>query len=105
MKAIRVYTFGEPDVLKYEDAPDLKPGSGQVLVRVRAVGVNPVETYIRRGVYGPREFPFTPGNDAGGVVEAVGPGVDQFKPGDRVYTDRSITGTYAELALCEAKYV
>jgi NADPH2:quinone reductase len=77
----------------------------QMFVRVKAVGVNPVETYIRAGKYGPREFPFTPGTDAGGVIEAVGPGVKQFKPGDRVYTSGSITGAYAELSLCKESQV
>jgi NADPH2:quinone reductase len=105
MKAIRVHQFGGPEVLKLEDAPDPKPGSGQVLVRVRAVGINPVETYIRDGKYGPRQFPFMPGTDAAGIVEAVGPNVTRFKPGDRVYTAGSVSGTYAELALCEEAQV
>ena len=99
MKAIRVHEFGEPSVLKLEEVPDPVPGPGQVLVRVRAAGVNPVETYIRRGIYGPKEFPYTPGQDAAGTVEAVGAGVKKVKPGDRVYTSRSITGTYAEKTL------
>jgi NADPH2:quinone reductase len=105
MKAIRVHAFGDPTVLKFEDAPALTPGPNQILIRVRAAGVNPVETYIRAGKYGPKEFPFTPGNDAAGTVENVGPGVEQFKPGDRVYVDRTITGSYAEFTLCDAKYV
>lgn len=105
MKAIRVQMFGDPDVLQLAEVPDPKPGPGQVLVRVGAAGVNPVETYIRAGKYGPREFPFTPGNDAAGVVEAVGAGVDRVKEGERVFTDRTISGSYAELALCDAKNV
>ena len=64
MKAIRVHEFGGPQVLKLEEVADPKPGKGQVVVRVRAAGVNPVETYIRAGKYGPRAFPFTPGTDA-----------------------------------------
>ena len=79
--------------------------AGQVLVRLRAVGVNPVETSIRAGKFGPQKFPYTPGNDSAGVVEAVGTGVKNFKPGDRVYTDKTITGSYAELTLAEAVYV
>lgn len=105
MKAIRVHSFGEPDVLKWEEAPEPSVGPGQVLVRVRANGVNPVETYIRTGKYGPQKFPYTPGNDSAGVVEAVGTGVKNFKPGDRVYTDKTITGSYAELTLADAAYV
>lgn len=105
MKAIRVHQFGDPQVMKLEDVPDPKPAAGQVLVRVKAVGVNPVDTYIRAGKYGPRQFPFTPGADAAGIVEAVGPGVTAFKPGQRVYVAGSITGTYAELALCNEDQV
>ena len=105
MKAVRVHQFGEPDVLKLEEVPDPKPGQGQVLVRVKAAGVNPVETYIRAGRYGNRQFPFTPGADAGGTVEGVGEGVTQFRPGDRVYTAGSVTGTYAQLALANLSQV
>src|SRR5207302_5691924 len=100
MKAIRVSDFGGPDVLKLQDVPDPKPDSGQVVVRVKAAGVNPVDTYIRAGQY-PRKpsLPYTPGTDAAGIIEAVGPNVKGFKPGDRVYTNGTITGAYAELAL------
>ena len=100
MKAIRIHEFGDPNVMKLEEVPDPKPGSGQVLIEVEAAGINPVETYFRKGIYGPKEFPYTPGTDAGGVVESVGPGAQRFKPGDRVYTAGSITGTYAAKALC-----
>jgi NADPH2:quinone reductase len=98
MKAIRVHAFGGPEVLKYEEVADPKPGPGQVLVRVRAVGVNPVETYIRSGIYGPKEFPFTPGADAAGTIEAVGLGVTA-KVGERVFVTGSSTGAYAQLTL------
>jgi NADPH:quinone reductase len=101
MKAIRVHQFGEPEVLKLQDTPDPIPGSGQVLVRLKAVGINPVETYIRAGRYGPKEFPYTPGNDGAGTIEAVGPNVKQWKNGDRVYIAGSLTGTYAQLSLCD----
>jgi len=100
MKAIRVHAFGGPEVLKLEDVTDPRPGSGQVVVTVKAAGVNPVETYIRSGRYGPRQFPYTPGSDAGGVVEAVGDGVSRFKTGDRIYLSGSLSGTYAQKALC-----
>jgi NADPH2:quinone reductase len=69
-----------------------------VLVRVRAVGVNPVETYIRSGIYGPKEFPFTPGADAAGTIEAVGLGVTA-NVGERVFVTGSSTGAYAQLTL------
>jgi NADPH2:quinone reductase len=106
MRAIRVSEFGAPENLKLQEVPDPKPDSGQVLVRVKAAGINPVDTYIRAGVY-PRKpnLPYTPGTDAGGVVEAVGASVKNFKVGDRVYTNGSITGVCAELALCEESRV
>jgi NADPH2:quinone reductase len=99
MKAIRVHEPGGPEVLKLEDVPEPLPGPGQVLVKVHAVGVNPVETYIRSGTYGNKVWPYTPGSDAAGVVEAVGAGVRTVKPGDAVYTAGSATGTYAEKAV------
>src|SRR5438874_2185750 len=97
MKAIRVHQFGGPEVLKLEEIPALKPEHGQVLVRVRAVGVNPYDTYMRAGTYAIKPpLPYTPGSDAAGTVEAVGPGVTKLKPGDRVYTAKTVTGAYAE---------
>ncbi len=105
MKAIRVREFGGPDVLKLEDVPDPVAGAGQAVVRLRAVGVNPVDTYIRAGNYGPRPFPFTPGADGAGVVETIGPGVSDFKPGDRVYLSGTLTGSYAEKSLCGAAQI
>ena len=102
MKAIRVHQFGGPEVLKLEEVPDPQPGAGQVVVRVYAAGVNPVEAYIRTGTYAVKpNLPYTPGFDAGGVVVAVGSGVTRVKTGDRVYTTASLTGTYAEQALCD----
>ncbi len=106
MKAIRVKEFGGPEVLKVEEVPDPKPDTKQVMVRVKASGVNPVDTYIRAGVYARKpDLPFTPGTDAAGIVEAVGPEVKGIRAGDRVYTNGAITGVYAELALCEASRV
>ena len=106
MKAIRVHQFGGPEVLKLEDVPDPRPAAGQVVVRVRAAGVNPVEAYVRAGAYAKLpELPYTPGSDAGGAIESVGPNVSRFKPGDRVYVGGSIGGTYAELALCDERSV
>jgi NADPH2:quinone reductase len=100
MKAIRIREFGPPEVMKVEEVPDLKPGSGQVVVRIKAAGVNPVETYIRSGIYPKPPTPYTPGADGAGVIETVGEGVNRVKVGDRVYTAGSLSGTYAEQALC-----
>src|SRR5688572_31828469 len=101
MKAIRVHNFGDPDVLKLEDVPAPAPAAGQVLVDLRAIGVNPVDTYIRAGKYGARGFPFVPGQDGAGVVESVGGGVTKLKPGDRVYVFRPVGGTYAQKTLAD----
>jgi NADPH2:quinone reductase len=100
MKAIRVHQFGGPEVLKLEEIPTPKPDAGQVLVRIRAIGVNPYDTYMRNGTYAIKPpLPYTPGSDAAGTVEAVGSGVKKVKPGDRVYTAQTLTGAYAEYAL------
>ena len=97
MKAIVVRAFGDPSVMKLEEVPDLVPGSGQVLVRVHAAGVNPVETYVRAGTYARKPaLPYTPGGDAAGVVEALGPGAARFKVGDRVYAFGGHSGAYAQ---------
>lgn len=110
MKAIRVHKAGGPEVLQFEDVPDPTAGPGQVLVRVRAAGVNPVDTYIRSGGYARMpSLPYIPGADAAGVVEAVGEGVSRVRKGDRVYTAGAaggmMTGAYAELMVCDAPQV
>jgi len=101
MKAIRVSAYGGPEVMKLEEVPAPQPGAGQVVVRNHAVGVNPVDTYLRSNTdnRGPK-LPYTPGSDAAGVVEAVGSGVSSVKVGDRVYVGGSVSGAYAELSLC-----
>lgn len=106
MKAIRVSQYGGPSVLKLEEVPTPQPGANQVVVHNHAVGVNPVDTYLRSNTdnRGPK-LPYTPGSDAAGVVEAVGPGVTTVKPGDRVYSGGSVTGAYAELSLCDQTQV
>ncbi len=101
MKAIRVHQFGGPEVLQLEEVTDLQPGRGALLVRIKAIGVNPVDTYRRSGSNPDLKRPYTPGSDAAGLVEAVGEGVRRFKAGDRVYTAGTLTGAYAEAALCE----
>ena len=101
MKAIVVREFGGPDVMKLEDVPVPAPGAGQLLVRVAAVGVNPVDGYIRSGSYARKPtLPYTPGTDIAGTVEQVGAGVTRIVPGARVYA-HSAVGGYAEFALCE----
>lgn len=106
MKAIRVREFGGPEVMKLEEAPDLKPGKGEVVVRIHAAGVNPVDAYIRSGTYARKpQLPYTPGADGGGVVESVSEGVTHVRAGDRVYVNVSVSGTYAQLALCPASGV
>jgi NADPH2:quinone reductase len=106
MKAIRVHEFGVPEVLRLEEVPTPQPGPGEVLVRMHAAGVNPVETYIRTGTYARLpELPYTPGNDGAGMVGQVGSNVTAFKIGDRVYTAGSLSGTYAEFALCRNEQV
>src|SRR5579863_4507665 len=111
MKAIRVKEFGGPEVLKLEEVPDLKPAVGQVVVRMRAIGVNPVETYMRAGTY-PRKpsLPYTPGADGAGTIESIGPAANpkepvRFKVGDRVYIAGSLSGAYAEQSLCDARLI
>jgi NADPH:quinone reductase len=106
MKAIRVSEYGGPSVLKLEEVPVPQPGPSQVLVRNHAVGVNPVDTYLRSNTdnRGPK-LPYTPGSDAAGVVEAVGNAVTRVQKGDRVYVGGSVTGAYAEMALCEQTQV
>ena len=106
MKAIRVHEYGGPAVMKIEDVPDPKAGPGEVVVRVRAAGINPVDAYILSGTY-PRKppLPYTPGQDGAGEVESVGAGVTEVKAGDRVYicgvgNTVAGAGTYAEKALC-----
>lgn len=106
MKAVRIHEFGGPEQLKLEEVPDPQAQPGQVLVRVKAVGVNPVDTYIRSGSHAVKpRLPFTPGMDAAGTVEAVGEGVTRIQIGDRVYVAGSLSGAYAELTLCDEHQV
>ena len=108
MRAIVVRELGGPDVLKLQEVPDPRPREGEVLVRIRAAGVNPVDGYIRAGAHARKAVPpFTPGFDGAGEVEAVGGGVDRFTPGDSVYIGGTGgkpagVGTYAELVLARA---
>ena len=106
MKAIEVSGFGEPEVMKLAEVDDPVPGVGEVLVRVYAAGVNPVETYIRAGTY-PRlpDLPYTPGGNVAGVIEKCGESCGSWKEGDRVYSSATLTGAYAEKSLCNVDQI
>ena len=104
MKAVRVHSYGGPEVLRFEDAPRPAPGPGEVLIKVYAASVNPIDWKVRAGYLKnviPLPLPFIPGWDVSGVVEAVGTGVTKFKKGDEVYARANIAhdgyGGYAEL--------
>lgn len=110
MQAILAREFGGPDVLKLEEVPDPVAKAGQVRVRIRAIGVNPYETYMRSGTYAIKpDLPYIPGADAAGVVDAVGDGVAAWNVGDRVYISGTAIhkayGAYAQLAVCYADQV
>jgi NADPH:quinone reductase len=100
MKVIRMDKYGGPEVLRLRDVGLPKPGQGEVRVGLHAAGVNFVDIYYRRGDY-PAPLPFTLGNEGAGIVEAIGEGVEEFKPGDRVaYTLHP--GSYAEASIVPA---
>lgn len=100
MKAIQIHQTGGPEVMRYEDIPSPEPGAGQARVRIEAAGLNFIDIYHRIGQY-PLPLPFTPGMEGAGVVDAVGAGVTDVQPGDRVaYTMER--GAYAEYAVLPA---
>lgn len=103
MNAIRVHAPGGPEVLRLDDLPEPAPGPGEVLVRIEAIGVNFIEVYQRRGLY-PVALPATPGSEAAGTIAALGPGVTDLRPGDRV-ASQSFSGAYAEYAVVPAERV
>lgn len=108
MKAVRIHEFGGPEVLLYEDAPKPVVSAEHVLIKVCAAGVNPVDWKVRAGHMSSvwhMPLPFIMGWDIAGVVEEVGEGVDDLKPGDAVYTDSSTQGGYAEYAVVKAKEI
>jgi NADPH2:quinone reductase len=100
MKAVRVHEFGKAEALTYEEVEKPEPGEREARVKVEAIGVNFIDIYLRDGRY-PRPLPFTPGNEAGGIVDAVGPNVTDVKPGDRV-AYAMVPGSYAEYAIVPA---
>jgi NADPH:quinone reductase len=100
MKAVRIEENGGPEVLRFREIELPEPGPGEVIVGLHAAGLNFVDIYHRRGIY-PAPLPFTLGNEGAGIVEAVGAGVEEFKPGDRVaYTLHP--GSYAEANIVPA---
>jgi NADPH2:quinone reductase len=100
MQAIRIHEKGGPEVLQLAELPIPQPGPGQVLIRVEAIGINFIEIYFRTGVY-KASFPLTPGSEAAGTVEELGPGVTGFAAGEAV-ASTSVLGSYAEYALVPA---
>jgi NADPH:quinone reductase len=100
MKAIRVHKYGGPEVLTLEEVPIPEPKAGEARVKIEAIGVNYVDIYHRTGFY-PLQTPFTLGQEAAGVVDAVGEGVTEVKKGDRV-AYAMILGSYAEYAIVPA---
>ncbi len=106
MKAIVVHEYGPPEVMTVADVEMPQPTGSQVLVKIHAAGINPVDTYLRSGIHAHApKLPYTPGKDGSGTVEAVGEGVKHFETGDRVYTAGSITGTYAEYSLSDESHL
>lgn len=106
MKAIQVQNFGEPEVMEVQSVEAPSPGANQVVVAIGAAGVNPVDTYIRAGLYGRLPaLPYIPGIDAAGTVAAVGSEVKKVQVGDRVYGGWPQSGTYAEMALYDANQI
>lgn len=101
MKAIRAHSFGGPEVLRLDEIDDPVPGPGEVVIDVRAAGVNPADTYMRNGTYAiVPELPYVPGGDAAGIISAIGPDVVGYAIGDRVFAGTAqsfdFTGCYAE---------
>ncbi len=106
MKSIVVREYGPPEVMQVEEIETSEPTGSLVLVKIHSAGVNPVDTYLRSGIHAHApNLPYTPGKDGAGTVEAVGESVAKFKSGDRVYTAGSISGTYAEYAMCNESHL
>lgn len=110
MKTVRIHTYGGPEALVYEEADCPMPGAGQVLIRVHAAGVNPMDWKIREGWFKDMfdyPLPLILGTDVAGVVESVGAGVTTLKPGQTVYgvVDMTLSGSYAEYAIARAEAI
>jgi NADPH:quinone reductase-like Zn-dependent oxidoreductase len=108
MKAVRIHSFGPPEVIVIEDVPDPVPNAGEVIVKVEAAGVGPWDALIRRGKSAlPHSLPLTLGSDLSGVIDSVGLGVEPFKVGDQVFgvTSERFTGAYAEYTVAKADMI
>jgi len=108
MKAVRVHKFGPPEVIALEDVPKPEPRNGEVVVQVKAAGIGPWDALIRSGKSAlPQPLPLILGSDLSGVIDSIGPGVEQFKVGDEVFgvTNERFTGAYAEYALAKAAMI
>jgi NADPH:quinone reductase-like Zn-dependent oxidoreductase len=106
MKAVQIHSFGGPEVLRFEDAPRPEPRTHQVLVRVHAAGVNPADWKFREGKFGQVPFPSIIGNDFSGEIEALGPGVEEFRVGEQVFgsvADES--GSYAQYTIAPVSHI
>jgi NADPH:quinone reductase-like Zn-dependent oxidoreductase len=104
INAIQVHDYGDTDQLELEQIPQPEPQEGEVLVRVYAAGVNPIDWKLRSGLmkaFWPSTFPYVPGAELAGVVEKVGPGVSVFQPGQEVF-GRSSNGSYAQYSIAPA---
>lgn len=102
MKALRIHAFGPATNLSLEDISTPTPSPDEILVKIRHAGVNPVDTYIRSGAYASLPpLPYTPGHDGSGTIAAIGTPSSHRQVGDRVYLAGSVSGTYAEYALCK----
>ena len=108
MKAVRIHSFGPPEVLSLEEVPKPEPSNGEVVVQVKAAGVGPWDALIRSGKSAlPQPLPLTLGSDFSGVIESIGAGVEQLKAGDEVFgvTNERFTGAYAEYTLAKASMI
>ena len=108
MKAVRIHSFGSPEVISLENIPDPVPGDGEIVVQVKAAGVGPWDAWIRSGKSVlPQPLPLTLGSDLSGVVHSIGPGVEELQIGDAVFgvTNERFTGAYAEYAVAKAALI
>src|SRR5438876_11309354 len=101
MKAIRIYNYGGPEVMKYEDVPMPTPAKGEAVVKIEAAGLNFIDIYFRTGLSKAAQLPFTPGQEGSGTVTAIGDGVAEVQVGDRVAYAMT-QGSYAEYAVVPA---